>query len=170
MPGLEGTLADAMVTLLPLTGALQQFSLSPRNPERDLRQGAAVPAYLKLGVEHLIFGIDHVCFVLLPVFLYPTLRQLLHIVTSFTAAHSLTLALASLGVLTLPGGPVEALIALSTVLLAVVPLAAKGDGGTGARTQETVLCLWVTSRALVCRGAWEPGSAAPGHLLGPAAL
>ena len=126
MPGLEGTLADAMVTLLPLTGELQQFSLSPRNPERDLRQGAAVPAYLKLGVEHLIFGIDHVCFVLLLVFLYPTLRQLLLIVTSFTAAHSLTLALASLGVLTLPGGPVEALIALSIVLLAVEALGRKG--------------------------------------------
>ena len=126
MPGLEGTLADAMVTLLPLTGALQQFSLSPRNPERDLRQGAAVPAYLKLGVEHLIFGIDHVCFVLLLVFLYPTLRQLLLIVTSFTAAHSLTLTLASLGVLTLPGGPVEALIALSIVLLAVEALGRKG--------------------------------------------
>ena len=62
-----------------------------------------MPAYLKLGVEHLIFGIDHVCFVLLLVFLYPTLRQLLLIATSFTAAHSLTLALASLGVLTLPG-------------------------------------------------------------------
>ena len=126
MPGLEGTLADAMVTLLPLTGELQQFSLSPRNPERDLRRGAAVPAYLKLGVEHLIFGIDHVCFVLLLVFLYPTLRQLLLIVTSFTAAHSLTLTLASLGVLTLPGGPVEALIALSIVLLAVEALGRKG--------------------------------------------
>ena len=127
MPGLERTLADAMVTLLPLTGEPQQFSLSPRNPERDLRQGAAVPAYLALGVEHLVFGIDHVCFVLLLVYLYPTLRQLLLIVTSFTLAHSLTLGLASLGVLTLPGGPVEALIALSIVLLAAEALGRAGE-------------------------------------------
>jgi hypothetical protein len=126
MPGLERTLADAMVTLLPLTGDPQQFSLSPRSPERDLRQGAAVPAYLALGIEHLVFGIDHVCFVLLLVYLYPTLRQLLLIVTSFTLAHSLTLGLASLGVLTLPGGPVEALIALSIVLLATEALGRRG--------------------------------------------
>jgi len=118
MPGLEKTLADAMVTLIPLGDAPQQFGLSPRAPRKDLREGAAVPAYLKLGVEHLLFGIDHVCFVLLLVYLYPRLRQLLGIVTSFTLAHSLTLALASLDLLTLPSGPVEALIALSIVLLA----------------------------------------------------
>lgn len=128
MPGLERTLADAMVTLLPLAGDPQQFGLSPRNPERDLRQGAAVPAYLALGVEHLVFGIDHVCFVLLLVYLYPKLRQLLLIVTSFTLAHSLTLGLASLGFLTLPGGPVEALIALSIMLLASEALGRKAHG------------------------------------------
>ena len=140
MPGLEKTLADAMVTLLPLGDAPQQFGLSPRAPRRDLREGAAVPAYLQLGVEHLIFGIDHVCFVLLLVYLYPRLRQLLAIITSFTLAHSLTLALASLELLTLPSGPVEALIALSIVLLAreaVRPTTAE----TGAALAPWKLCF-----------------------------
>lgn len=74
--------------------------------------------YVVLGIEHILLGPDHLLFVLGLVLLVANLHDLLWTITAFTAAHSLTLALAVLGVLTLPSPPVEACIALSLVLVA----------------------------------------------------
>ncbi len=75
-------------------------------------------AYLWLGVEHILGGIDHLLFVVSLLFLVGFQRRLIWTITAFTAAHSLTLASAALGWLTLRSAPVEACIALSIVLVA----------------------------------------------------
>jgi hydrogenase/urease accessory protein HupE len=74
--------------------------------------------FLRLGLEHIFTGYDHVAFVLGLLFLGGGLRGLLRVVTSFTAAHSITLALASFQVVSLPARLVEPLIAASIVFVA----------------------------------------------------
>ena len=81
--------------------------------------GAAVPTYLRLGIEHLLFGFDHILFVVGLLFFVRRPLQLVQVVTAFTAAHSVTLALSTLGVVTVSQRPVEAVIALSILFLAV---------------------------------------------------
>jgi hydrogenase/urease accessory protein HupE len=70
------------------------------------------------GVEHILFGFDHLLFVLALLLIVPSWRMLFWTITSFTLAHSITLSLATLGVVQVPGPPVEAAIALSILLLA----------------------------------------------------
>ena len=79
---------------------------------------AVAATYLKLGVEHILTGFDHLAFVLGLLLLTPAWRKLWKTVTAFTVAHSLTLALATLGLVRLPPAPVEATIALSIVFVA----------------------------------------------------
>jgi hydrogenase/urease accessory protein HupE len=75
--------------------------------------------FLLLGVEHIWTGIDHLLFVAGLIFVAGTVRRTAVTITGFTISHSLTLALAALGVVTFPPGAVEAVIALSIVFLAV---------------------------------------------------
>jgi hydrogenase/urease accessory protein HupE len=77
-----------------------------------------VRTYTILGIEHILSGIDHLLFVLGLVLLVEGTRRLLLTITAFTAAHSLTLAGATLGWVHVPGPPVEASIALSIVFVA----------------------------------------------------
>jgi len=73
--------------------------------------------YLQLGFSHIMSGFDHLLFVLALLFLATSLRELLVAVTSFTLAHSVTLALGIFGVLNVPVPFVESMIALSIVVL-----------------------------------------------------
>ncbi len=75
--------------------------------------------FLKLGVVHIFTGADHVLFLLGLLLVGGTLLEVLKIVTSFTAAHSLTLSLAALGAVNLPPRLVEAAIAASIVYVAL---------------------------------------------------
>ena len=76
--------------------------------------------YVKLGFEHILpLGLDHILFVLGLYLLSQRLKDLLWQVTAFTAAHTLTLALAILGLVSIPVSIVEPLIALSIVYVAV---------------------------------------------------
>lgn len=77
-----------------------------------------VSSYVALGVVHILEGMDHLLFVLTLLLLIAGWRRLFRAVTAFTAAHSLTLAAATLGWLSVPPAPVEAVIALSIVFLA----------------------------------------------------
>ena len=76
-------------------------------------------SYLVLGVEHILEGFDHLLFVFAMLLLIRDKWRLVGAVTAFTVAHSITLVAASLGWLSLPSKPVEAVIALSIVFLAV---------------------------------------------------
>ncbi len=75
--------------------------------------------YAVLGFEHILEGWDHLLFVFALVLLIRSKRRLVWAITAFTVAHSITLALAALGHVSIPGPPVEAIIALSVVFLAI---------------------------------------------------
>jgi len=74
--------------------------------------------YLKLGVEHILSGVDHLLFVLALIILTRGGWKLVKTVTAFTLSHSVTLTAATLGFVHVPQRPVEAVIALSIVFVA----------------------------------------------------
>jgi hypothetical protein len=80
--------------------------------------GDIASAYLVLGIEHILGGLDHLLFVTGLLFLVGFRRRLAWAITAFTAAHTLTVASAALGWLSLRTAPVEACIALSIVFVA----------------------------------------------------
>ncbi len=82
-------------------------------------QAAIAGTYATMGVEHILTGVDHLMFVAGLLLFVGSLRRLLLTITSFTLAHSLTLALSALDLVHLPSAPVELCIALSILLLAV---------------------------------------------------
>lgn len=118
--GLDRTLTDAFVRVRKLDGEDISSVLRAGNPVLDLSTAKAAPIadYVRIGVEHIIFGFDHLLFVL-GLFLLVHTRKLFVTVTAFTVAHSITLGLSALAGISLPGAPVEIVIALSIVLLGV---------------------------------------------------
>jgi len=83
--------------------------------------------FIPVGFEHIVpLGLDHILFVLGLFFLSTQLRPLLWQVTAFTAAHTVTLALAVLGVVSVPGSIVEPLIAASIVYVGVENVLSRG--------------------------------------------
>jgi len=87
-----------------------------------------VLTYVRLGVDHILQGADHLLFVFALLLLIADRWRLLGAVTAFTVAHSLTLAAATLGWLVVPAPPVEALVALSIMFLAAELLQRESDG------------------------------------------
>ena len=91
--------------------------------------------YLGLGIEHILLGIDHLLFVLGLLLLVCGPWMLIKTITAFTVAHSITLALATLGFVDVPSRPVDAAIALSIVFLGAEILRARqGRPGLAARS------------------------------------
>jgi hydrogenase/urease accessory protein HupE len=136
--GLETTLTDTLVRISFADGSTWVQRLTPQQPATviPVRPGAWAIAgtYLGLGVEHILTGIDHLLFVLALLLLSTGTWQLVKTVTAFTAAHSITLGLATLGVVHVPSKPVEAVIALSIVFVAVeIVQARRGREGLAAR-------------------------------------
>ena len=87
----------------------------------------AFARYIPVGVEHIVpMGLDHILFVLGLFFLSTRLRPLIWQVTAFTAAHTITLALAALGYVNVPGSVVEPIIAASIVYVAVENIFSRG--------------------------------------------
>jgi hypothetical protein len=129
--GLHGTLAvrgltagraRVMVLVQFADGRTQEAMLTADAPSLRIERapGRSAWAWLRLGVEHVLGGLDHLAFVLglLLVVGTASVRRLALTITAFTVAHSLTLALAVTHVLVLPTAPVEATIAASVVLVA----------------------------------------------------
>jgi len=108
---------DGQSRVYTLTGAQPSVRLyGSADDNRGI--GEIAWAYGVLGVEHILSGFDHLLFVIGLLFLVGFRRRLVWTITAFTAAHSLTLASAALGWITLRSAPVEASIALSIVLVA----------------------------------------------------
>ncbi|WP_127508900.1 HupE/UreJ family protein [Actinoplanes solisilvae] len=78
-----------------------------------------VPRFVRLGAEHLLFGLDHVLFLLVLLLGAKKLRDVVKLATAFTVAHSVTLVMAALGWVSVPGWIVEPLIALSIAFVAI---------------------------------------------------
>jgi len=121
--GLSLVRTDVLVRLARLDGTEQLERLNPGAPRFTAVASPGplevITSYTVLGIEHILLGIDHLLFVAALVMLVRGIRQLLLTITAFTVAHSITLALATLGVLNVPGPPVEAIIALSIMFVAV---------------------------------------------------
>ena len=121
-PGLQLTITDVLVRAKTLDGQEPTILVHPSQPWFEL--GAApskiyvAGAYLRLGIEHILGGIDHLLFILALMILVKGTRRLVATVTAFTVAHSITLAGATLGIVRVPQQPVEACIALSIVFVA----------------------------------------------------
>lgn len=122
-PGLQGTIADVLVRFQPADGA--PVTTLVRGSQAWVELAGPAPsavtvftAFAGHGIEHILFGYDHLLFVLALMLIVRNVRALVLTVTAFTVAHSITLALATLGVVHLPGPPVEAAIAFSIVLVA----------------------------------------------------
>lgn len=79
---------------------------------------ARLTSWIATGTRHVLSGLDHVLFVVCLTLLEPRARRLLGLVTAFTLAHSVSLAASALGLVHLPGPPVELCIAVSVLLLA----------------------------------------------------
>jgi hydrogenase/urease accessory protein HupE len=121
-PGLQATITDVLARVKLGDTDHSTTLVRPSQPwiEIAVRSGALVvaSAYLVHGIDHILLGYDHLLFVLALILIVRSVKVLLWTVTAFTVAHSITLALATLGLVNVPGPPVEATIALSIVLLA----------------------------------------------------
>jgi hydrogenase/urease accessory protein HupE len=136
--GLAGIQTDVLLRVETLDGASQTARLTPANPSYTIAavQSAfdVARSYFGLGVEHILLGIDHLLFVLGLLLLLDGWRQIALTVTAFTVAHSITLALATFGVVHVPDPLVNILIALSILFLAVeVARARLGERGLTSR-------------------------------------
>lgn len=120
--GLNQTSTDVLVRFDFADGASQAHRLTPGDTSFTVptqpNSLEVVRTYLLLGIEHILSGIDHLLFVLALLLLVKGTRRVIVTVTAFTLAHSLTLAGATLGLVHMPGPPIEAAIALSIAFVA----------------------------------------------------
>ncbi|WGL17637.1 HupE/UreJ family protein [Microbulbifer bruguierae] len=120
--GLEQTMTDALMRVEWLDGTELVGRLVAENPRYTFTAEPSADGWLKtyfvLGVEHILLGIDHLLFVLVLLLLVSGWRSLAVTISAFTLAHSVTLALSVLGLISVPQAPVEAVIALSIVFVA----------------------------------------------------
>ncbi|QDP01923.1 HupE/UreJ family protein [Thalassotalea sp. PS06] len=120
--GLRDNSADVLLRIIDAQGRvitdvlnadLQSYKLSDEQKTQN-----TFVTYMVLGIEHILIGLDHLLFVACLIYISRTGKKLLLTITGFTIAHSITLILASTGTVYVPIAPVEAVIALSIVLLA----------------------------------------------------
>jgi hypothetical protein len=118
--GLQKTITDVFVKLTLQNGATTNLRLTSEKPfQKFSGGGTGLGAYFGMGVEHLLFGFDHILFVLGLVMLVQGWRRLALVITGFTLAHSLTLGLAVLGSVRVSSAIVELIIALSILFVAM---------------------------------------------------
>lgn len=120
---LNTTGTDVLANIRLLNGEQHSFLLQPTSnsiiiPETP-NKWQVVRTYIVLGVEHILIGFDHLLFVLALLIITSGFKNLLKTITAFTLAHSITLSFSALGLASLPGPPVEAVIALSILFLAL---------------------------------------------------
>jgi hydrogenase/urease accessory protein HupE len=119
--GLETTVTDVLVRIQHKDGRLESHLLRPASPSVTL--GAVTSgleralSYLQLGIQHILLGVDHLLFVLGLLLIVSKRWMLAKTITSFTVAHSITLAIATLGHASAPLPPLNAAIALSILFL-----------------------------------------------------
>jgi len=136
--GLRSTNTDVLLRLEFLDGSSQSVLLTPTKESFTIptKPGSLqiISTYTWLGITHILTGVDHLLFVFALMLIVDGKRRLLWTITAFTLAHSMTLAGATLGFVNVPQAPVEAIIALSILFLAVEIVHGKqGRKGAAAR-------------------------------------
>jgi len=123
LDGLRDTATNALVRFEAADGTVAQGVIDADRPRFELpaRRGraATIYAYLRLGLEHILGGLDHLLFVAGLVLLVRRPRALVATVTCFTLGHALTLCAAALGLVQVPAAPIEVAIAASVFWLAL---------------------------------------------------
>ena len=121
--GLAGGGAEVLARIERADGTAQVIRLMPSRTtfvvEASTGRFEVARTYAWLGIEHILLGVDHLLFVLALLILVQGWRRLVATITAFTVAHSITLAAATFGLIKVPQAPVEAVIALSIVFVAV---------------------------------------------------
>lgn len=172
--GLSESPTDVLVRIERLSGETMTARLTSATPSLEVPAAMGLAqvagAYLGLGVEHILFGVDHLIFVLALILLVRGWKRILLTVTAFTVAHSLTLGAATLGYIHIPGPPVEAAIALSIVLVAVeIVNVSNGRDSLSARLPWLIAFAFGLLHGLGFAGALSevglPGHAIPVALL-----
>jgi hydrogenase/urease accessory protein HupE len=144
--GLQATITDVLVRVHLRDGTDSTTLVRPSQAwvEIAVSRGllAVAGAYFKLGIEHILFGVDHLLFILGLLFIVNDRWMLVKTVSSFTVAHSITLAIATLGYARAPGPPLTAAIALSILFLG--PEMVRSQRG---ETSLTIRHPWVVAFA-----------------------
>jgi len=144
--GLQATITDVLVRIVATDGTQKTLLVHPSQPWLVVAASPSrtdvATSYLRLGIEHILGGVDHLLFVLAILLLVKGWRRVLATVTAFTVAHSLTLAAAVLGFVHVPQKPVEACIALSIMFVAAEIIHA----GRGERSL-TLRAPWIVAFA-----------------------
>jgi HupE / UreJ protein len=192
--GLDATMTDVLVRCEFADGSAWTQRLTPQQPSalipRSQSAWAVAGMYIKLGIEHILSGIDHLLFVLAlliivmetsgkglgandGVFHSPPATShwplLIKTVTAFTVSHSVTLSLATLGYVHIPQRPVEAVIALSIVFVASEILhTQRGRTGLTARAPWVVAFAFGLMHGLGFAGGLREAGLPVGHI--PTAL
>jgi hydrogenase/urease accessory protein HupE len=119
--GLESTITDVLVRVNHGDGRLESHLLRPTTPSVTFGGHTGLTeralGYVQLGVQHILLGADHLLFVLGLMLIVANRWMLVKTLTAFTVAHSITLALATLGYASAPLLPLNAAIALSILFL-----------------------------------------------------
>jgi hydrogenase/urease accessory protein HupE len=136
--GLNATMTDVLVRLERMDGTSQVTRLTRSaasfTVEAMPRATQVAATYLRLGVEHILTGWDHLLYILAMLLLVRGWRRVVLTMSAFTATHSLTLTAAALGWVHVPQRPVEACIALSILFVASeIVRARKGQSGLTGR-------------------------------------
>jgi hypothetical protein len=144
--GLERSITDVLLHVVYADGAELTQVLSPASPRLRFPGAASraelpVRQYLALGFTHIWGGVDHLLYIVGLVLLVRDTRTLVKTITGFTIAHSMSLAAAVLGLVHIPGAPVEAAIALSIVYVAVEAAHARKDDIHPARRAPWVIAF-----------------------------
>ncbi len=170
--GLAGDPIDVLVRIRWTDGTTTTGVLRSGTDEMVVPgAGSGAPAatvlwrYGRLGVEHILTGADHLAFVLGLLLLVHGWRRIVQTITAFTVAHTMTLGLAVLGVVHVPPAPVEAMIAVSIVLVAVESLRPGGAHPTLAhRAPWIVAFLFGLMHGLGFAGALAELGLPPDHV------
>jgi hydrogenase/urease accessory protein HupE len=121
--GLQATITDVLVRQQALDGTHTTTLVHPSQPWVEIATSPGIAgivgAYLVQGIEHILFGADHLLFVLGLLLMVRERWMLLKTITAFTVAHSITLAAATLGYVHVPAPPLNAAIALSIMFVGV---------------------------------------------------
>jgi hypothetical protein len=120
-PGLQLTITDVLVRVELLDGRTVQTMVRPSQPWVEVAASQTrwevMSTYVIEGLRHILFGADHLLFVLGLLLIVRNGWMLVKTVTAFTVAHSITLAVATLGYANAPALPLNAAIALSILFL-----------------------------------------------------
>ncbi len=120
--GLQATITDALVRIELEDGVRSTTLVRPSRPWISIPASQSPVevflVFVQQGVEHILFGLDHLLFIAALMLVVRDWRMLVKTITAFTVAHSITLSLATFKIVVPATAPVEAMVALSIVLAA----------------------------------------------------